>query len=157
MLPCLQQIEAAVAAGHYAAGFVAYEAAAAFDASFVTHQASGLPLVWFGIYPHYTSMAALAYSTEDYTLGQWRAAVKAEQYRQTVSRIKQHLSAGDSYQVNYTFPFSAAFRGDAMRFFIDLQNAQHANYSAYLDIGRFRICSVSPELFFFAQCRSNNN
>ena len=48
--PCVQQIEAAVQDGLYAAGFIAYEAAPAFDTDLATHPAGELPLLWFGLY-----------------------------------------------------------------------------------------------------------
>ena len=50
--------------------------------------------------------------------------------------------------MNYTFPQYASFAGEPLAYFAELVAAQQAEYAAYLDIGRFAICSASPELFF---------
>ncbi|HEY4720246.1 MAG TPA: aminodeoxychorismate synthase, component I, partial [Anaerolineae bacterium] len=43
-------IEAAVDGGLYAAGFITYEAAPAFDSALRVRTPSALPLLWFGLY-----------------------------------------------------------------------------------------------------------
>lgn len=50
VVPLLHQIEAAVARGLFAAGFIGYEASPAFDASLSAHPADALPLIWFGLF-----------------------------------------------------------------------------------------------------------
>ena len=51
VLPALREIDQAVQDGLWAAGFVAYEAAPAFDRAMETHPPTeGLPLLWFGLY-----------------------------------------------------------------------------------------------------------
>ncbi|HYW11248.1 MAG TPA: hypothetical protein VE871_04805, partial [Longimicrobium sp.] len=51
VLPVLAAVERAVADGLHAAGFVAYEAAPAFDPAFATHPPDPrLPLAWFTLY-----------------------------------------------------------------------------------------------------------
>src|SRR5690242_8641694 len=51
VMPSLQRVEALVARGAYAVGFVSYEAAPALDSSFQTvHAARDFPLLWFGMY-----------------------------------------------------------------------------------------------------------
>ncbi|MFH1476657.1 MAG: aminodeoxychorismate synthase component I [Verrucomicrobiota bacterium] len=47
---CLQQVAAKVSQGLYAAGFLTYEAAPAFDAALCAHPPGNLPLAWFGLY-----------------------------------------------------------------------------------------------------------
>ena len=51
IMPALRHIQARVAAGRYAAGCIAYEAAAAFDPALTVRAPDpGLPLLWFGLY-----------------------------------------------------------------------------------------------------------
>src|SRR4051794_2144109 len=50
VIPALRKIEAGCATGLYAAGFVAYEAAGAFDPALRTVADGVFPLVWFGLY-----------------------------------------------------------------------------------------------------------
>ena len=46
VLPCLKIVAAGVARGFYAAGFLAYEAASAFDPALKVHSSTDLPLLW---------------------------------------------------------------------------------------------------------------
>src|SRR3954471_11487059 len=51
VVPALRAVEDAVAAGAHAAGFVAYEAAPAFDPALATHPPDPrLPLLWFALF-----------------------------------------------------------------------------------------------------------
>ncbi|HAW89326.1 MAG TPA: hypothetical protein DCX61_01490, partial [Gemmatimonadetes bacterium] len=48
--PALARVEAAALEGHWAAGFVSYDAAPAFDSAFRVKENGPLPLLWFGIF-----------------------------------------------------------------------------------------------------------
>ena len=50
VLPIFQEIDSATERGLYAAGFLSYEAAPAFDAAMRVRPATELPLVWFGLF-----------------------------------------------------------------------------------------------------------
>ncbi|MCW3055755.1 MAG: para-aminobenzoate synthase, subunit [Chthonomonadales bacterium] len=148
VLPALQAVQTAVNdQGLYAAGFVSYEAAPAFDAAMQVLPASPLPLVWFGLFtapapplPH----PPLA----PFTLGPWEANLSEAQFTQDIAQIRAAIGEGEFYQVNHTLRLRAPFTGDDFAWYRRLQAAQQAGYSAYLDLGRYRILSVSPELFF---------
>jgi para-aminobenzoate synthetase/4-amino-4-deoxychorismate lyase len=148
VLPSLARIEKLVnEQGLYAAGFIAYEAAPAFDRALQVQLPAGLPLVWFGLYdiPRQINapMGSMAYSIDE-----WSPTVEWNEYRPAIAKIKEHISAGDTYQVNYTFRLRATFEGDPWGLFLDLIRAQESSFAAYLDIGSTAICSASPELFF---------
>jgi len=83
-----------------------------------------------------------------WSLGEWQPLIYKDYYVSAIRRIKQHIENGDVYQVNYTFPFRAEFRGDTVSWFETLQASQQAMYAAYLNTGRYHILSLSPELFF---------
>lgn len=140
--------EAAAEAGGHAVGFVAYEAAAAFGIA--SHEArAGLPLAAFMVGPELEPfdpdelIAAAALAPELC----WRPEVGEEEYAGAVRRVREHLAAGESYQVNLTFPLTTPFRADPFALFARLARAQRADGAAYLDFGRFAVCSASPELF----------
>ena len=60
VLPVLRAVESAVAEGLHAAGFVAYEAASAFDPALATHPPDPrLPLAWFAIYETREEVASI--------------------------------------------------------------------------------------------------
>lgn len=145
----LRQVQRAVNAGASAAGYIAYEAAPAFDASMTAHPPGAIPLLWFGIYD---DVRAVPLDTSekrgDFQLGEWQAQLTEEQYREQFEAIKQHLGAGDSYQVNFTFPLRTLYKGDPLVWFRRLCQAQPGGYPCYIDLGRYKIVSVSPELFF---------
>jgi para-aminobenzoate synthetase / 4-amino-4-deoxychorismate lyase len=78
----------------------------------------------------------------------WLPKVAKDEYVHSVTRIRDLIAAGDTYQVNYSFPLTSTFNGDSFAWYQQLDRAQRANYSAYLDLGRYKILSLSPELFF---------
>ena len=72
-------------------------------------------------------------------------------YAAAIERIKGHIAVGDTYQVNYTLRLRAGFDGSPRALFERLAGRQQARYAALIDLGRYAICSASPELFFEAQ------
>jgi para-aminobenzoate synthetase/4-amino-4-deoxychorismate lyase len=150
VIPAFARVEAEVAKGKWAAGFVSYEASPAFD-QVLTVRADGradetLPLLWFVLYDHRFDAGPV--TVGEYNLSTWEGVEERARYTQSLDRIQSHIRAGDTYQVNYTYRQSARFRGDPHAFYGDLLTAQSAAYGAYIDTGRFQILSASPELFF---------
>lgn len=157
VLPALVELETAVQTEKlYAAGFITYEAAAAFDLA-VHEPLEGLPLLWFGLFEEFeeirdrrleTGQSPIFGLQSQCTIGEWQPAINRANYDAAIQQIKIHIAAGNSYQVNYTFPQCATFTGESLAYFTELVAAQQAEYAAFVDIGRFALCSVSPELFF---------
>jgi len=144
----LRRIEAAAAAGAHAAGFVSYEAAPAFDDALRVHPPDvHLPLARFSLFRERTEPPPLPAAADD-PAPDWRAAIREEDYVETVARIRELIAAGDTYQVNLTFPLIAQFSGDPLPLYARLLRSQRAGYAAYLDLGGHVVLSVSPELFF---------
>jgi para-aminobenzoate synthetase / 4-amino-4-deoxychorismate lyase len=150
VLPVLRDIEQAVDTdGLYAAGYVAYEAAPAFDPSLVVHPDKDFPLVWFGLYDTPVKLAALpASDAPGLPQLRWKPTITPRHYRACISRIKKHISAGDTYQVNFTYRLRSACDGDPWKLFLEMAAAHDPPYGAFLDTGQWAICSASPELFF---------
>lgn len=142
----LARVEAHALAGCWAVGFVAYESAGAFDAALATHDpAAGLPPAMFAVY---RDTAPVARRRGDWMCGAWRDISGRERCYADVAAIRQGIVDGDFYQVNYTTRLRAPFRGDSLAFFDALRASQANAWCAYLDFGRWQICSVTPELFF---------
>jgi para-aminobenzoate synthetase/4-amino-4-deoxychorismate lyase len=59
-------------------------------------------------------------------------------------RVQEFIRAGDTYQVNLTFPME----GRGVIDYDALLEAQQARYCARIDLGSHEILSFSPELFF---------
>ncbi|HYH79365.1 MAG TPA: aminodeoxychorismate synthase component I [Longimicrobium sp.] len=166
VLPVLAAVETAVAEGMHAAGFVAYEAAPAFDPALAAHPRDPrLPLAWFAVFERRIEAEALEGVEDDGTtdvgasaagasdvgdaeVGELRAEVSDAEYMRQVERIRELIGAGDTYQVNHTFRLRGAFRGSAPALYRRLCEAQRSAYCAYLELGEMAIVSASPELFF---------
>ncbi len=145
---CLARLDAALAAGSEAVGFLAYEAAPGIDPALRTQPPwPGWPLLWFGLdgrrEPPPEPPAAGAY-----TFGEWQPDLDRTAYEAAFQRIRQHLVDGDTYQVNLTFPLRATFQGDPARLYAALRRAQNAAYTAWLHTDEWDLLSASPELFF---------
>ncbi|WP_181522839.1 chorismate-binding protein, partial [Pseudomonas aeruginosa] len=128
---------------------VSYEAAPAFDPSLIVRPDTGLPLVWFGLFGAPENVPEQAKGT--YQLSSWQPSIERSRYDCHISKVREAISRGDTYQVNYTFRMRALFEGDEYAFYSRLRSAQRAKYCAFLNLGRYRILSISPELFF--SCR----
>lgn len=131
----------------YAAGFVSYEAAPAFDPALHAHTPDNFPLLCFGLYEPPRRLTQLPPYADNH-LGEWQPTISRDEYRQAIAQIKEHIARGNTYQVNYTFRLHAAFTGSAWGLFRAMQEAQPTPYAAYIDWGRYALCSASPELFF---------
>ena len=154
VVPALRVIETAVTQHrHHAAGFIGYEAAAAHGLT-VHAPVPDLPLLWFGLYEKVEVIEDWATGIANpppfvsYSVGPWQPTLGRATYETVVSRVKDYLARGHSYQVNFTFPLRASFDGEPWAFFVDLAAARQGEYAAFIDTGRFAICSASPELFF---------
>nr|WP_290668402.1 aminodeoxychorismate synthase component I [Ardenticatena sp.] len=148
VLPALAEIEAATQHGAHAVGFIAYEAAPAFDRALQTHSPNGFPLLVFGIFDAPEPIEIPHQVNESYHTGEWHPDMSLEAYQHAIARIKEAIAQGDTYQVNFTMRLRTSFQGSPWAFFVDLFHAQEAPLAAYLEHGEMVICSVSPELFF---------
>ncbi|MDM5284569.1 aminodeoxychorismate synthase component I [Peribacillus frigoritolerans] len=147
VLPQFQKVQEAIEQGNYAAGYVSYEAAPAFEQSFKVKGGAKMPLLWFGIFDK-PDEEIPEKMTGAFNLAEWQSETDSNAYRSGFQRIKSEIKKGNTYQVNYTMRLQSQFEGDDFAFFERLKRAQRSNYSAYLNVGSHRILSASPELFF---------
>ncbi|SET70694.1 para-aminobenzoate synthetase / 4-amino-4-deoxychorismate lyase [Oceanobacillus limi] len=146
VIPSLEKVQEAVDNGKYAAGYMSYEAAPAFEQAFQVNKDAKIPLLWFAIFDHPTETNAP--NTSTYYTSNWTTQTDRSEYNQSIDQIKEHIRQGDTYQVNYTTRLSSTFRGDPFGYYKQLADSQSANYSAFLNTGDYSIVSASPELFF---------
>ena len=148
--------EAAAVRGLWVAGFLAYEAAPGLDPSLVVRTRgpgdpfARLPLAWFAMFERReeTVLPEPQRDPEPAVEGAWRPSVDRTTYDRAIGAIREHIAAGDTYQVNHTLRLHSRVEGDPRGLYRDLCFAQRGAYAAYLDLGRYRVCSASPELFF---------
>ncbi|MCA1796449.1 MAG: aminodeoxychorismate synthase component I [Geobacteraceae bacterium] len=145
----LLEVEAWVARGWYAAGFVCYEAAGAFMGVEAAPSTAELPLVWFALSENVEKLDHIDICREWQKLP-WHADCSYAQYRSGLELIKAAIERGETYQVNYTYALQTRVEADfnPWEFFCYLNHRQQGRYAAYMDTGSHTICSASPELFY---------
>ena len=144
----LRAAEAASAAGAWVVGFVSYQAAPAFGPKArvpAPLQAPELPLAWFGVYPSESEPFAFGGALK---LGQWSPSLTGAEHAVLVDHIREAIAAGDTYQVNLTFPMWSDLAGNPYGLFEAMIESQPRSYGAWIDLGDNQVLSVSPELFF---------
>ena len=155
VVPTIAAAEGAAARGLWVAGFVAYEAALGLDPALQvrSHTADDpfarLPLAWFAMFERREE--TVLPSPRDETppdADAWQPSVDRARYDDAVAKIREHIAAGDTYQVNHTLRLRSTVRGDERGLYRDLCFAQRGAHAAYLNAGRYRVLSASPELFF---------
>jgi len=154
VLPALAAAEAGVAQGLWAAGFLAYEAAPAFDPALPVHAPQpGLPLAWFGLFKA-PSEAALPLPGPASALPLLEPAWQQAEYLAAFAQVQVAIANGECYQLNLTFPLDGPWAGqDAEALWQQLWQAQPCGHAAYLDWGEGQVLSLSPELLFKKQGR----
>ena len=147
--PALERVRAAVANGRHAAGFLTYEAGAAFVPNAPVVE-GGRPL-WFGLFDGFEEIADVAAWLPD-GAGAWAGAVEPaiarEAYDTQLARVLELISAGDIYQANLTFAADVPVLGDPLALYARLRQVAGAGYGALIDTGDAHLLSLSPELFF---------
>ncbi len=146
----MRKVQRAVNSGLYAAGYLAYEAAPSFDAALRVQSGTGIPLLWFGLFREPVTAGAEGFG-ETFHVSAWEPSIDRKAYEDRVRLVRQAIARGETYQVNQTIRLHARFEGDDFAFYRHLCEVQKAGYCAYLHLGRFRVLSISPELFFHWQ------
>lgn len=142
----LAELESAAARGLWAVGYLAYEAAPAFDPALEVVPGGG-PLAAFGLFEAPAITGAPATGAPARVAG-LAATLAEEEYRAAVVAVRRAIARGDTYQVNLTFPLAGRLEGTAEALFARLAAAARAPYAAFLDLGPRAVVSLSPELFF---------
>jgi len=150
VLPALEAVERAVRTdGHYAVGFVSYEASPAFDAALVVRPDGRFPYLWFGLFPAADERDSLPGEAWAGPLPfAWTPSVTPAEYRRRLARVREYIGNGDTYQVNFTYRLRSPCQADPWPLFLRLVQAQDPPCGAFVDAGDWVACSSSPELFF---------
>jgi para-aminobenzoate synthetase / 4-amino-4-deoxychorismate lyase len=147
VVDAIRNVECAVRHGMYAVGYIAYEAAPAFDPALRVHVPThDMPLVWFGLFDEICDLDEPVHGA--FHVSDWKPTVHRDTYNAAIQQIRVNIADGVTYQVNYTIRMNASFHGDDLAYFHRIRKVQGGGYNAYLNTGRFRVLSVSPELFF---------
>jgi para-aminobenzoate synthetase/4-amino-4-deoxychorismate lyase len=144
----LAEVDAAAQGGLACVGFIAYEAAAAFDPSLTTHPPRSV-LLRFTAFESWEDFDELPLPTtssvED--MG-WDPELDDHAYASAVERVRELIAAGDTYQVNLTLRLRSRALASPAALFRQMAHCPKTAYSAYLSDDNYALCCASPELFF---------
>jgi para-aminobenzoate synthetase/4-amino-4-deoxychorismate lyase len=82
--------------GLYGAGFIAYEAAEAFDPAFKSNKSVDFPLIWFGIYKEPEIFPIPKNTDSDFTMLEWKPSISESTYKANIDKIKHYIRNGDT-------------------------------------------------------------
>ncbi|MBO3130025.1 chorismate-binding protein [Dermatophilus congolensis] len=172
VVAALAEVERRTAAGQWAFGYVAYEAASAFDSTLSTHEPMpGLPLVWFGFADQVALVPAVGSAgrcgvrrvtpqraARRMDVGSWHLDWDEARYSDAVEAVRGQIAAGETYQVNLTCRSYASLQrrgrgggvgpADMVHVYERLAGQQRGRYNAYIETNRHTVVGASPELFF---------
>ncbi|MEN6374748.1 MAG: chorismate-binding protein [Smithella sp.] len=137
--------------GFYMAGFLSYELGYLLEDVLNQYDPKqDYPLMWFGVYnkPRRLAKPLTPGNNDKYYLSRPILATNENEYEKIISKIKDHIGNGDTYQINYTTKYKFKFIGDIFTFYNRLKENQKVSYTALINHNNNYIVSLSPELFF---------
>ena len=153
----LSCVEKLAAEGYTALGYISYDylsyttpGVAASDAK----EGERLPFLFFNFYekdgfcvvPCEEALASVP-SEKTCSGGLPRSNIEEEEYALKISAIKEHIAAGDVYQVNLSRKFRFDSLGEPLPWFADFYRAQPVPFAALIGFPGFELVSGSMELF----------
>ncbi len=167
VISTLSLIDTAIKDGYYAAGYITYEAGFAFEQSlksFHNKSCFEFPLIWFGIFsepliihhdhashggPGLQSYQRKMIASQNFcNVSHFSFSVSKEDYMDDITRIKEYVNNGDTYQINYTLQVTLDLTGDVFELYKLLKHTQPVSYASYVHHDDCTVISLSPELFF---------
>ena len=135
VLPALDSLRAARDAGLHAAGFLSYDAGAAFEPVLGDPLTNDTPLLWFGLFKDYEEIAP-----DDVPMllpnptGAWLAApapgIDQAAYDDQFARVLDLIAAGDVYQINLSYRATVRHAGDPLALYAQLRARARAGFGA---------------------------
>ncbi len=128
--------------------FVPYDAARSFDPALEASISTNIPLVWAAFYKAPRIFLKLNdIPDSDVIRINTQNEILKKAYLKKISQIKLLIKNGDTYQVNFTFRTHANFSANAEEYFLSLFKFHQPEYAAFINTGKLKILSLSPELF----------
>lgn len=155
VLPAVDAAARAAGEGAWVVLVLAYEAAPAFDAALRVRPATTSPLAWAAAYDGPASHHA-ADGPPPHVAGEppgrapdWQPALDADAFTRAIATLQARIAAGDTYQVNYTFPMHAELPlDDAWAWYETARRRAAVPHAAWIAREDDLVMSLSPELFF---------
>jgi para-aminobenzoate synthetase/4-amino-4-deoxychorismate lyase len=158
--PALEKLRQLSARGLHLAGYLAYEAGLCLEPRLTALAAKRTgaagPLVWFGAFENFETIAAADMSAwlaahgdaAPAGIGPLDPVISPGGYDAAFAAIQEAIQAGDIYQANLTLPLAGTWHGDALALYAAIRPAAKAGYGGVIHDGAHWLLSFSPELFF---------
>ncbi len=149
-----RQIQQAQTQGLWVAGFLTYELGYVLEPklSHLLPQDRHLPLLMAGVFdrPAMSSASAMPNGPEDSAaalVNRLEPVLSQAAFENDIQQIKALIAAGDTYQINHTFPMRFRAAETAETIYARVKRNARASHGAFIDLGDQKILSWSPELF----------
>ena len=150
----LEEAQAALAAGHYVAGFLSYDLGLTLEERLrpLCPGNPAVPLAWLGIFgpPQRLDRAgawALVEGDGEAAIEGLELGISEAEYRAAFEAVQAYIAAGDVYQVNLTLQAHFHLKGAPLALYRALCRKQPVAHGAFLDTDELSVLSLSPELF----------
>ena len=148
----LAAVRVGQAEGLSTAGYIAYEAGAAFEPAIGDAGGVG-PLAWFGLFDGWTDVPASdVESLLPDAAGAWIGAphplIDHRTYDRVIAEVLELIAAGDLYQANLTFRATVRIAGHPLAAYAAIRSRAAAGWGGIVSTGTGTLLSFSPELFF---------
>lgn len=128
---------------HFLLGYIRYEAKDVFLGKEIK---SDLPLLYFEVYKN-AQIQRCKDSKKNFVLKP-EPDICYKTYEHALKQIKEEISEGNTYQVNYTYDYKIETEMDGFDLYNAILPNQKTPYNAYIKNRYEEILSFSPELFF---------
>ncbi|MCT4334770.1 aminodeoxychorismate synthase component I [Paracoccus sp. YLB-12] len=149
VVPALAAIEAARARGCWLAGYLSYELGYALTPKLAPLMPASrdVPLILMGVFDAPLPPPPLP-DTADVRISAPRPMWDRQRYDAAIAAVHRYIEAGDTYQINLTFPMQCDCTGDPVAIHAALSARQPVGEGVFVDLGGPVVLSRSPELFF---------
>lgn len=146
----LTKVEEWIKNGYNAFGFLTYEAGYAFLPNLPEPPRLTLPCAWFALSKDFQRELPPNFITEakQPAIHDLRLNQDLKFYEEALTRVKNYIWRGDTYQVNYTLRYNGQYDGSPHDLYSWLRMQQRVNYAALIETSEWAVLSFSPELFF---------
>jgi len=129
---------------HYLLGYIRYEAKNCF---FDTEYSYKKPLLYFEVFETFSNFTPQNEPITNYLLTE-KPLVSKSEYTNALTKIKNEISNGITYEVNYTYPTEVTSSLEEFELYQALLKNQTTPYNTFIKNEYETLLSFSPELFF---------
>jgi len=136
--------------GSWAFGYLSYDYARTLEKlPELSKKDIDLPTAYFMLVKNPTIFENSSHAAEEPTgkasAGKIKPNLTKKQFEEIVRNAREHIKAGDIYQVDLSQRFGATFHGDPFAIYGQLRQINPSPFSAYLNFNGIQMASSSPE------------